>query len=109
MLLDPVVVDKPGRVIIIHTLLSAGGKSTTSLLGNAVRILAENQPLQQQIRDDRTLVEPLIEEALRVNSIMVRRHATLPINCLTPNPRRGITYRRVAFLLNSQPARPRLS
>ena len=27
---------------IIHTLLSAGGESTSSLLGNAVRILAES-------------------------------------------------------------------
>jgi cytochrome P450 len=55
-------------VIIIHTLLSAGGESTTSLLGNSVRILAENPPLQQQIRADRTLVEPFIEEALRLES-----------------------------------------
>jgi cytochrome P450 len=55
-------------VIIIHTLLSAGGESTTSLLGNAVRILAENPSLQQQIRADRTLVEPFIEEALRLES-----------------------------------------
>ena len=42
-------------VIILHTLLSAGGESTTSLLGNAVRILAERPDLQQQVRDDPTL------------------------------------------------------
>src|SRR6202035_5887637 len=35
---------------ILHTLLSAGGESTTSLLGNAVRILAEHPDLQQHLR-----------------------------------------------------------
>ncbi len=33
-------------IVILHTLLSAGGESTTSLLGNAVRILAEHPDLQ---------------------------------------------------------------
>jgi cytochrome P450 family 144 len=55
-------------VVIIHTLLSAGGESTTSLLGNAVRILAEQPQLQEQLRHDRSLVEPFIEEALRLES-----------------------------------------
>ena len=34
---------------ILHTLLSAGGESTTSLLGNAVRMLAEDPALQQRV------------------------------------------------------------
>jgi cytochrome P450 len=55
-------------VVIMHTLLSAGGESTTSLLGNAVRILAEQPGLQQKLRNDRSLVEPFIEEALRLES-----------------------------------------
>jgi cytochrome P450 len=55
-------------VVLLHTLLSAGGESTTSLLGNAVRILAEQPALQQRLRDDRALVVPFIEEALRLES-----------------------------------------
>lgn len=35
----------------MHTLLSAGGESTTSLLGNAARILAEDPALQQRLRE----------------------------------------------------------
>jgi cytochrome P450 family 144 len=55
-------------VIILQTLLSAGGESTTSLLGNSVRILAEQPDLQQQIRDDPSLIPNFVEEALRVES-----------------------------------------
>jgi cytochrome P450 len=55
-------------VVVLHTLLSAGGESTSSLLGNAVRILAEQPVLQRQVRDDRTLIAPFIEEALRLES-----------------------------------------
>ena len=38
---------------ILHTLLSAGGESTTSLLGNAVRMLAEHPELSN-LHDLRT-------------------------------------------------------
>ncbi|MDT5232690.1 MAG: hypothetical protein QOI39_3190, partial [Mycobacterium sp.] len=34
--------------IILHTLLSAGGETTSSLVGNAVRLLADDQKLQQR-------------------------------------------------------------
>lgn len=55
-------------VIILHTLLSAGGESTTSLLGNAVRILAEHPDLQQQLRENPALVPSFVEEAVRLES-----------------------------------------
>ncbi|MEY2569759.1 MAG: cytochrome family [Acidimicrobiaceae bacterium] len=51
---------------ILHTLLSAGGESTTSLLGNAVRMLAERPALQAQLRDRPELLPTFIEEALRL-------------------------------------------
>ena len=51
---------------ILHTLLSAGGESTTSLLGNAVRILAERRDLQNQLRDNPELIPKFVEEALRL-------------------------------------------
>lgn len=53
---------------ILHTLLSAGGESTTSLLGNAVRMLAENPALQQQLRAQPEQVDLFTEEALRLES-----------------------------------------
>ncbi len=51
---------------ILHTLLSAGGESTTSLIGNAVRMLAEHRDLQDQLRGDPELIPMFVEEALRL-------------------------------------------
>jgi cytochrome P450 len=55
-------------VVILQNLLSAGGESTTSLLGNAVRLLAEHPELQQRLRNDLELIPVFIEEALRLES-----------------------------------------
>ena len=49
-------------------LLGAGGESTAALIGNAVRILADDSELQSRIRADQSLIEPFIEEALRLES-----------------------------------------
>jgi len=54
--------------IILHTLLSAGGESTTSLLGSATRILADDADLQDRLRNNRDLVPAFVEEALRLES-----------------------------------------
>jgi cytochrome P450 len=54
--------------VVLHTLLSAGGESTTSLLGNAVRILAERPALQSLLRSTPELIPFFIEEALRLES-----------------------------------------
>jgi cytochrome P450 len=51
---------------ILHTLLSAGGESTTSLLGNAVRLLAEHPDLQKQLRQNPGEIPTFVEEALRL-------------------------------------------
>ena len=50
---------------ILTLLIAAGGESTTSLLGTAVRILAERPDLQDRLRADRTLVAAFVEEAVR--------------------------------------------
>ena len=55
-------------VIILQNLLGAGGESTTSLLGNSVRLLAEQPELQRQLRHGPELVPTFIEEALRLES-----------------------------------------
>jgi cytochrome P450 len=54
--------------VILHTLLSAGGESTTSLLGSAVRILAEQPELQERLRRWPALIPAFVEEALRLES-----------------------------------------
>lgn len=48
--------------------LVAGNETTTKLITNIVRQLAENPDLQSRVRQDRTLVEPLVEEMLRVEA-----------------------------------------
>jgi cytochrome P450 len=54
--------------LILHTMLSAGGESTTSLLGNATRLLAENPQLQDRLRQEPELIPAFVEEALRLEA-----------------------------------------
>ena len=49
-------------------LLGAGGETTTSLIGNAVRILAERPALQARVRTSPDLVPDVLEETLRFES-----------------------------------------
>jgi cytochrome P450 len=60
--------DLGAGLVIMHTLLSAGGESTTSLLGNAIFMLATIPELQKRLRANPDLVTPFIEEALRLES-----------------------------------------
>jgi cytochrome P450 family 144 len=53
-------------VVILHVMLSAGGESTASLLGNAVRILAEHRDMQDHLRRNPELIPQFVEEALRL-------------------------------------------
>jgi cytochrome P450 len=53
---------------VMATLLSAGGDSTTSLLGNALHHLATHPGLQAEIRAEPELLTPYIEEMLRLVS-----------------------------------------
>jgi cytochrome P450 len=54
--------------IILQILLSAGGESTTSLIGNSARILAEQPELQDRIRCEPELIPNFVEEVLRLES-----------------------------------------
>lgn len=62
-LIEPIV-----AIATLHILLSAGGESTTSLIGNAVRILAEDGELQQHLRANPTLIPNFVEEVLRLEA-----------------------------------------
>jgi cytochrome P450 len=57
-----------GAVGLMAQLVTAGTESTTSLLGSALRIVADDADLQARLRADRTLIEPFIEESLRLES-----------------------------------------
>jgi cytochrome P450 family 144 len=50
---------------IFMILIAAGGESTTSLLGTAVKILAERPDLQDELRANADLIPSFVEEALR--------------------------------------------
>jgi cytochrome P450 len=62
------VFEETGALVMLQTLLSAGGESTTSLLGNSVRILAEDENLQERLRSDPARIPNFVEEALRIES-----------------------------------------
>lgn len=62
------VLTRDQGLVIMHTLLSAGGESTTALLGNAIHMLARDTGLQERVRSQPELVVPFIEEMLRLDS-----------------------------------------
>ena len=49
-------------------LLVAGNETTTNLIGNMLNVLADRPELWARLRGDRALVEPFIEETLRIDS-----------------------------------------
>lgn len=53
-------------------LLIAGNETTTNLIGNLLHTLAERPELWRQLREDRSLVELVIEETLRYESPVQR-------------------------------------
>jgi len=53
-------------------LLVAGNETTTNLIGNMLNVLAERPTLWRQLREDRSLVESVIEETLRYESPVQR-------------------------------------
>jgi cytochrome P450 len=63
---------------ILTILLSAGGESTTSLIGNAVRMLAEDAELQDHLRRNLDEVPQFVEEALRLESPFRYMMRTVP-------------------------------
>jgi cytochrome P450 len=63
---------------ILHTLLSAGGESTSSLLGNAVGRLAADEELQNRIRQDPERIPTFIEEVLRLESPFRQQMRSVP-------------------------------
>lgn len=67
-------VERDGRLNLpylkseVGTLLFAGNTSTSHMLANTMLLLLQNPDQLELVRDDRSLVRPLIEEALRLES-----------------------------------------
>jgi cytochrome P450 len=55
-------------VLTLMVLLGAGAETTTSLIGNAVRLLAERPAVQDALRANLSLVPTFVEEVLRFES-----------------------------------------
>ncbi len=70
-------------MLIAANLFSAGQETTARMLGTALRLIGESPELQQQLRDDRRLISPFVEECVRLESPiqgnfrMARHHTTL--------------------------------
>jgi cytochrome P450 len=60
--------DRDAGIVMLHTLLSAGGESTTSLLGNATSVLAQRPDLQDRLRAEPEMLAAFIEEMLRLEA-----------------------------------------
>jgi cytochrome P450 len=57
----------PLEVVRLTTFLFAAGQDTTArFLASALRIIAENPPIEQRLRTDRALIPEFIEEAMRL-------------------------------------------
>jgi cytochrome P450 len=57
-------------------LLIAGNETTTNLISNMLNVLVDRPALWQQLREDRSLVEPVIEETLRYEGPVQRLFRT---------------------------------
>lgn len=61
-------------VLILVQLVGAGGESTAGLIASAARILAADPELQDRLRRTPDLVEPFLDEALRLESPFRSHH-----------------------------------
>jgi len=61
-------ISMPEAVATLVILLGAGGESTTSLVGNAVRMLADDASMQDRLRNEPALIAAFVEEVARLES-----------------------------------------
>jgi cytochrome P450 len=55
-------------VSILMQILVAGNETTTSLIGSALLLLLDHPAIEARLRADRALIEPFLEEVLRLES-----------------------------------------
>lgn len=62
------LISQEDAVSIIMVLVGAAGESTSSLVGSAIRILAQDSTLQQRLREHPELIGRYVEEVVRLES-----------------------------------------
>jgi len=62
------LISEEDAISIMIVLVGAAGESTSSLVGSAIRVLAQNPDIQSQLRKNANLLEPYIEEIVRLES-----------------------------------------
>jgi len=65
---DEGLISREQAIGILVILFGAAGESTASLIGSAVRLLAEDPELQARLRADPSLVPAFVEESVRLES-----------------------------------------
>lgn len=77
---DPSLTSKELMGVIV-SMVTAGSDTTSTLIGHALYILLSEPGLQARVRADRSLIEGLIEEAMRLYgpARAMRRTATYPV------------------------------
>lgn len=70
--IDGATLEAPEAIGMCITLLLGGNETTMNLLGNMLHILAERPALWQRVQEDRSLIDPIIEETLRMESPVQR-------------------------------------
>jgi cytochrome P450 len=71
---DGTLPEPPDVAHIAAFLFAAGGDTTSRLLGASLKTLAEDQELQQALRDDRARIPNFIEEMLRFEGVVKTDH-----------------------------------
>lgn len=86
-------ISREDAVSILIVLVGAAGESTSSLLGSAIRLLAETPALQQRLREDDALIGGFLEEVVRLEASfkghyrVVLRETQLGGSALSPGDR----------------------
>lgn len=66
-------------VLMLVQIVGAGGESTAGLVSTAARLLATRPELQQQLRAEPSLVDPFLDECLRLESPFRGHYRHVPI------------------------------
>jgi cytochrome P450 len=72
------VLTRDEAAFTLMVLLGAGGETTTSLIGNAIRLLAERPEVQALVRSDPAAIPSFVEEVLRFESPFRFHHRSAP-------------------------------
>lgn len=62
------LISQRDAISIMIVLIGAAGESTSSLVGSAIRLLAQDIKLQQKLRDNPYLIDNFIDEVVRLES-----------------------------------------